>query len=404
PIVTLASVGQHTESLGFNGGTDQLNKEKTWLSADWPFFFRRALEQRYGGVAIEMAGSVGSVETPQVFPGAVSRTPQAFQNPGHPAGCRTLFNPAGTAVSLGYNQETQVLGEQLAGAVQQALGKATVSSTGDIWGERRDVCIPITNAEFKLIGIPGIFASRPSYAGNCTAAAPVAPNGTTAGTEVQTQVAAFRIGDGEFISLPGEVFPFTYLRSFLGPQDMPFPQYGLPAWPLPHMHTPYRFFNGLAEDMIGYIFPKGNGIGVPGEQPTNPTGEGDDRFGCGHSDDSEAASSDAADLLGGPLVGILDAHGGAAESISTGRYVLPDGTLSRDPRGGPVVKCNVDQTYRAAGAAIAVSIPGVGIVRPAAWMSLSGLPQQTPDRDTRGWFSADGRRHWLEVFPDVSAP
>jgi hypothetical protein len=406
PIVTLASVSQHTESLGFNDGTEQLNKEKLWLSADWPFFFRQALEQRYGGVAIEMAGSVGSVETPHVYPGAVSRTPQAFQNPGHPAGCRTLFNPAGTAVPLGYTQETQALGEQLAGAVQQALGNATVSRTGDIWGERRDVCIPITNTFFKLIGIPGIFASRPSYAGNCAVQGPLAPNGTTAGTEVQTQVAAFRIGDGEFISLPGEVFPFTYFRSFLGPDDMPFPQYGLPAWPLPHMHAPYRFFNGLAEDMIGYIFPKGNGIGVPGEDPTNPTGAGKDRFDCGHSDDSEAASSDAADLLGGPLVGILDAHGGAAEAVSTGRYVLPNGKLSRDPRGGPVLKCSgVGQTsYSPAGAAIAVSIPGVGIVRPAAWMSLSGLPQWHPDRDTRGWFSADGARHWLEVFPAVNAP
>src|SRR5205807_3171289 len=58
PIVTLASVSQHTESLGFNGGSDQLDKEKLWLSADWPFFFRRALEQRYGGVAIEIAGPV----------------------------------------------------------------------------------------------------------------------------------------------------------------------------------------------------------------------------------------------------------------------------------------------------------------------------------------------------------
>ena len=253
PIVTLASVSQHAETLGFNGDP----AERNWLSADWPVFFRRALEARYGGVGIEMAGSVGSVETPQVFPGTVSRTPQAFENVGHPAGCRTLFNAAGTAAPLGYNQETKALGEQLAGAVAQSLGQATVSSSGDIWGERRDVCIPLTNALFKGVGAAGIFAARPSYSNNCTVEVPAAPNGSTAGTELKTQVAAFRIGDGEFISLPGEVFPFTYLRSFLGPLDMPFSQYALPAWPLPHMHAPYRFFNGLAEDMIGYIFPQG---------------------------------------------------------------------------------------------------------------------------------------------------
>ena len=58
--------------------------------------------------------------------------------------------------------------------------------------------------------------------------------------------------------MPGEVFPFTYLRSFLGPDDMPNPQYPLPPWVVPHMHAPYRFVDGLAEDMLGYIFPRGN--------------------------------------------------------------------------------------------------------------------------------------------------
>ena len=198
------------------------------------------------------------------------------------------------------------------------------------------------------------------------------------------------IGDGGFISLPGEVFPFTYFRSFLGAQDMPFPQYGLPQWPLPHMHTPFRFFNGLAEDMIGYIFPQGNGVGVPGEDPNNPSADGTDRFGCGHSDDSEAASSQAADILAGPLVDILDSHGGTPEDVRVGRYVMPDGSLSRDPLGSPVLKCSVDMTYAPFGPATAVFIPGQGVIAPTTWMSLDGRPQTTPDRDTRGYFDAQG--------------
>src|SRR5262249_20241995 len=35
-IVTLASVSQHAETLGFNSNPEQ----KTWISADWPHFFR----------------------------------------------------------------------------------------------------------------------------------------------------------------------------------------------------------------------------------------------------------------------------------------------------------------------------------------------------------------------------
>jgi hypothetical protein len=401
-IATMASVSQHAETLAFNSGTPELDAQKLWLSSDWPHFFRSALEQRYGGVGIEMAGAVGSVETPQVFGGAVSRTPQHFVDAGHPAGCRTLFDAPGTAVPLGYDQETATLGRQLAGSVIGALDRgAMLSDSEEVWGARREVCIPFENALFTAAAAAGVFAERSAYTGNCSVEVPPAPNGSTSGNEVLSDVAAFGIGDGEFIALPGEVFPFTYFRSFLGAQDMPNPSFGLPAWPLPHMHAPYRFFNGLAEDMIGYIFPRGNAVGIPGlNDPTNPTGQGPDRFGCGHSDDSEAASSQAADLLGSALVGILDAHHGAAERIVTGRYVLGDGSRSRDPLGGPVVKCAVDQAYHPASPAVAVDVRGAGVVRPRAWLALDGRSQSAPDRDTRGYIARDGSRVWLDVFPD----
>src|SRR5262249_23282439 len=117
-IVTLADVSQHAESLGFNPN----RKQRRWISADWVHFFRQRLEQRFGGVAIEMAGSVGSVETPQVFDRDVSRVPQRFVDADHPAGCRTLFDePAGgTAGPLGFHPETPALGQGLAHLVGRA--------------------------------------------------------------------------------------------------------------------------------------------------------------------------------------------------------------------------------------------------------------------------------------------
>jgi hypothetical protein len=169
------------------------------------------------------------------------------------------------------------------------------------------------------------------------------------------------------------------------------------------MNAPYRFFDGLGEDMIGYIFPRGNGVGVPGEDPSNPMPSGDDRFSCHHSDDSEAASSQAADVLAPPLLALIDAHD-STESQTAGRYVLPDGTVSRDPLGGPELKCAQDTTFRPGGPAVAVDLPGRGVVHPAAWMSLSGRPQSQPDRNTRGYFTASGGRVWLDVFPAVTVP
>jgi hypothetical protein len=412
-IATLASVSQHAETLGFNGGGQHdngftLDQEKSWLSSDWPNFFRTALEQRYGGVAIEMAGSVGSVETPEVWSAELSRTPQQFIDEGHPAGCRTLFRSTGTMTPLGYFQETTVLGEQLAGAVASALdSSSTVSATNAIWARTRPVCLPVDNVLFKAAALGGVFAERPAYLPGCRRVeqVPPAPSGQAVGTSVKTEVAAWRIGDAEFIGLPGEVFPFTFLRGPVGPADMNYPKYGMPPWPIPYMHTPYRFFDGLDNDMIGYVFPRGNDAGVPGDHPVqNPTASGTDRFGCGHSDDSEAVSAKAGDKLGAALVGIL-AGQGSPEAVAHGRYVLPDGKLSRNPEGTTdTIKCTppTDTTFASDGPAVAVWVPGRGVIRAASWMDLGGRSQMTPDRDTRGWIDTAGRRHWLDVFADIS--
>jgi hypothetical protein len=410
-IATLASVSQHAETLGFNGGSQldggyTLDAENRWVSSDWPHYFRAALEQRYGGVGIEMAGSVGSVETPQVFSGAISATPQQYIDASHPAGCRTLFSANGTQTPLGYYQETAQLGQDLAGAVEQALGTgAKSSSTNTIWAQTRAVCLPVDNVLFKAVAVAGVFAERPAYLPGCKVpAVPATPTGQAVGTSVKTEVAAWRIGDAEFIGLPGEVFPFTYFRGPVGPQDMNYPQYSLPPWPMPYMHTPYRFFDGLDNDMVGYIFPRGNDAGVPGDHPVkNPTASGTDRFGCGHSDDSEAVSAKAADKLGTALVGILAGYG-RPEAVEQGRYVLGDGKLSRNPQGlTDTIKCSgSDTVFAADGPAVAVWEPGRGVIRAAQWMDLSGRPQSAPDRNTRGYIDASGRRHWLDVFADIA--
>jgi hypothetical protein len=401
-IATLGDVSQHAETLGFNPDPAQ----RLWISSDWPNFFRTELEHRFGGIGIEMAGSVGSNETPEVFPGPISRVPQQFVDESHPAGCRTLFLANGTPAPVGYSLETTTLGQQLGRAVGDALIRSGNWSTSDaLAGARTSVCITLTNALFKFGAALGVFAERPAYTDNCTVEIPPAANGATSGDELRTDVAAFRIGDGEFASVPGEAFPFTYLRGFVGPQDMPKPQFGMSPWLMPFMHTPYRFVDGLAEDMLGYLFPAGNGVGVIGE----PNSDSDvDRFGCGHSDDSESTSSQAGNLVGLGLVSVLERIGGGSEPVVTGRYVLPGGTLSRNPQGQPdSIKCTVDTTFTPSGPAVAVwVVPRAAgepatVVVPAAWMSLSGRRQRTPDRNTRGWIDRYGGRHWLDVFPDI---
>ena len=422
-IATLASVGQHAETLGFNGGAAldpgapagekiTLQQENRWVSADWPHFFEQDLQARYGGLAIEMAGAVGSVETPEVFSKLLSQTPARYINESHPAGCRTLFDVPSGAVKapLGYYSETAALGGALAGAVETALADASAwSRTNTIWAETRNICVPVDNALFKAAAIAGTFAERAAYLPGCRNLEKVSPlpTGQVVGTSLRSQAAAWRIGDGEFIGAPGEVFPVTFFRGPVGPQDLNYPQYALPPWPLPFMTTPWRFFDGLDNDMIGYIFPRGNDAGVPGQHvAANPTASGTDRFGCGHSDDSEAVSDKAGNIVGTALVAILDARAGGPEDVEQGRFVLPDRRLSRNPLGTTdTIKCTapVDTTFAADGPALAVELADRTVVVPRAWMDLLGRPQKVADRDTRGWIDAQGQRHWLDVFADLPA-
>ena len=83
--------------------------------------------------------------------------------------------------------------------------------------------------------------------------------------------------------------------------------------------------------------------------------------------------------------------------------MLPDGKLSRNPEGTTdTVKCTgQDATFGGDGPAAAVWEPDRGVIAPARWMSLSGRAETAPDRNTRGYLDAAGRRHWLDVFPDI---
>ena len=317
-----------------------------------------------------------------------------------------MFDTKQTHTPLGYHDETQTYGEQLASTIVRTIRSSSHPSiSGTVSGARAEICVEVTNKLFAAAAAAGVFAHRSSYTNDCTVEAPPGPNGSTSGTEAKSSVAVFRIGDGSFISVPGEVFPFTYLRSFMGPQDMPYPNEPLPPWLMPHMHTPFRFINGLGDDMLGYIFPSGNGVGVPGERdPSNVDPSSDDRFGCHHSDDGEAASSQVGNIAGNALRGLLDAGGKKPETIVLGRYILPNGSLSRDPLGGPEIKCNVDKLFHFRGRAIGVDVKGVGVVHPARWMNLHGRPQMTPDRNTRGYVLANGKHVWLDVYPDVKLP
>jgi hypothetical protein len=414
PIVTVSNYGIHAETMAFS--PDPV--ENQYISADWPHFERAMLDRDLGGVSIHMAGPVGSVETPRVFD-AVSPTPTGVEHPSHPADCHTTDTGLGSLVPLGYDNETRAVGEALAQTVEGALATRAVWATGnDISAARERFAQPLRNLLFLGVAPIGLFAQRPLCVNGMPM--PVAPNGSTVGTDLCTEVAVYTIGDAEFMSVPGEVFPYVLLRGFQGPEDMPFPNEQMSPWVMPHASKPFRFIEGLGEDMLGYLFSQNNATGVPEAEPQRGAYlPQDDRFGCSHDDDSEAASGNAGTIVADHLIHLLAQVGtDPRQRIRVGRYVISSGALSRNPIGTGALRC--DAAGRAFtpdpnGGAVAIRVwapdGSSRTITPGGFIDSGGRPQAHPDMSTRGvWVRSAGertfkegvsRRIWLDVFPAV---
>ena len=199
------------------------------------------------------------------------------------------------------------------------------------------------------------------------------------------------------------------------------------GWVMAALSRRWRFIEGLGEDMVGYIFPRSNAVDVP--TPAHFANDpGDvDRFGCGHSDDGEAAAEAAGDLLNDAVLSLLPPSHKRAGRVRVGRYVWPDGSLHRNPIGEGRLGCDsASSGFVAApdGGAIAVWVlspgsatfkRGAGKVyrlqdtptfgpahRNAQWMDVRGQPQSAPGMQTRGVILGSRERVWLDVFPETT--
>jgi hypothetical protein len=401
-IFTLANYGIHAEELGFSSNS----QDALHLSSDWHNFARKALEAEYGGMAITVAGAVGSVEMPQVYPAARSYEPVGVYSSTGNGGCRTIYVTDSTAVPYGYTLSTEARGEQVAYWTEQALLQGADSTRGGIDIATKRFFVPLDNALFGIASQIGVIAGKTAYLNGV-----VVPRDATGaeiggpGNEFQSDVFWLRIGDGGFASAPGELFPYTYIHSSAGPDDeaTPDPTWSPPPWIMAMMNTRWRFVVGLADDMIGYMFPRTNAVGVPSTSDLNPPDV--DRFGCGHSDDGEAAAVGAGDLVANEVASLMPAP---RDQIVVGRYVWPDGTLHRSPIGEGGQACSgPGNTFVPAPGNGAVAVQ-IGTHRMKVdghhlrWMDATGQPQSGPSTQTRGVIDRAGHRWWIDVFPDVS--
>jgi hypothetical protein len=407
-IFTLADVGTHAETLAFSGVPSYIST----LSADWPGAMRSAFEARWpGSVGVELAGMVGSVETPTVYEPQstqVLRIPGAVHGvAGNPDGCSSVYpEPSSGTPVTDAKAFIPAYGQSVADAAASALeGGRTVAPTS-LQSQQESLCVPLENNFFVAAYAAGLFPDRPRYSdAGCTvptstpSGAPSSPPAPGGAAEAQanwlkTNVGVLTLGPIQLAYSPGEVFPFTEVRGPIDEAQMPFPTNcyepasenfycGSPLpmtpWVSAEMTRPYRFLVGLGEDMAGYLFPPGNFVGSEGEvnqQPwlayetTNKNG-GHDRFGHGHSDDAESVGPYAGLSVTSALQRML-ASDGRGSRVLPGLYMDANGHLSDSPfANGAFTGAIGVEVLPASGRAPQKLVVGSG---PTGWATFDAQP------------------------------
>src|SRR5439155_4356018 len=137
------------------------------VSADWPGAMRAAFASRWpGSVGVELAGMVGSVETPTVYEPQstqVLRVPGPFHGvAGNPDGCSSVYPEpsSGTAVTDA-RQFIPADGPRVANATAAALETAQAVSVGSVLSQQQPLCMLLENNLFKAAFAAGLFPDRP---------------------------------------------------------------------------------------------------------------------------------------------------------------------------------------------------------------------------------------------------
>jgi hypothetical protein len=181
----------------------------------------------------------------------------------------------------------------------------------------------------------------------------------------------------------------------------------VPTW---HARAPYRFQVGLANDLIGYMIPAWAAFSDPELYTVDDCHSSKHKHGL----DSESVGPTASNAVADQLTGLLDKRPDPTAHIRLGRFVLPDGSLSRRPEGAVGVwLADPGSTSLDPGSGTVIAIPGVtGFgARPVdatgSFMDYDGVAEDSADILTRGMLvsTCNGKvaeRDYVNVYPALS--
>ncbi len=400
PIATVMNLAAHNQEIGHS---DPLRGQ---ISSDWPGYFHDRLEAKLGGMAMFLVADNGSEEDPSTVPPV-----DLAEHPECSSGCYA---------------QARATGDAWAKAVAKAAQHADPIRPGRVSVHRQDFFVPLENNLFKAAAEAGLFGDRQTY----EAGVPVGRSGS----KLRTYVSVIGVGpDLQFISNPGEAFPALMIGSPWGIDEASCPARPNPPVPLWHSSATNRFQIGLADDLLGYELPAWAFSSLPGAfnyngppdngGPASCTNDLDDVDSAGHQHklETEGAGPTASNLVAAKLTALLDLDPDPTAAIRRGRFIFPDGSVSRRPYkavGSELVGAvaiwvaDPGSTVLTPGSGTVVSSSEVGrfgglpITHRGFFIDYDGQPQLAPDISTRGMAIGPGlnprRRLYVDVYPALT--
>ncbi|HET6203888.1 MAG TPA: hypothetical protein VFI25_13935 [Planctomycetota bacterium] len=220
PIASVLVFSSHPEAAG---------PKNTLLTADFPATARRCVERARGSTALFFAGSIGGL----LGPGPIRiRDPET-----------------GVLAPEDSIRNADLYGEALGRFALGALDGAERVAEPRLRLDRRELEVPVENPLYLLGARLGVIRREDL----------VPPEeGSQAEVRLRTEVGRLRIGEVDWLLVPGEIYPELVFGGVLDPADpaADFPDAPVEAPLFPLLAGRRRAVIGLAGDEIGYILPK----------------------------------------------------------------------------------------------------------------------------------------------------
>lgn len=222
---TILNWGNHPETLWAGN---------TLISSDFPHYFREYVEngitvndslrlEGLGGVSVFLNGALGGLMT--------TRPSIPIEDPF-----------SGEIFQEENDAKIDAQGKALAKIVLEKLASESVTevNASNLNIRAKSLELSLDNKLFRLAAWIGIFQ-----------------RGFTSWGKIRSEVAVWTLGPASFVHIPGELYPEILNGGIESPVGADF---GIDPVEIPAIRSvmpgQFRFFNGMSNDMIGYIVPK----------------------------------------------------------------------------------------------------------------------------------------------------